>query len=306
MTDVAVVLVTFNRLTLLRETLDALADQSHPVSDIYVVNNASTDGTNEFLDAYNGPLTLHHLPMIDNLGGAGGFSVGVDSAYRDGAQWLWLMDDDVLPQPQCLEQLLAQGDPVMACLREDRDGRLVERASLQYDLQHPWVGNPRRHSIEDLYADSAAVPDRVPLAIATFEGLFVQRQVVTDVGLPDPRYFIFLDDVDYCLRIRQAGYQIRLAAKAILRRQLPMVDVTELNWKTPYVYRNFFYLHFVFGEHWSVRLKPAVLLLAAILVKPFLPYGFKQLSIIWRAYFDARKMLNREPRWHRLPDVCHR
>lgn len=299
MPEVAVVLVTFNRLSLLQDTLDALALQSRRVDDVYVVNNASTDGTTEFLDSYSGPLRLHHLSMIDNLGGAGGFSIGVETAYRDGVDYLWLMDDDVVPKADCLAQLLAQNDPVMACLREDRHGQLVERAGLTYDLKRWWIANPRRDSIEDLYLNSGSVPENLSLAFATFEGLFIHRDVVKAVGWPDPRYFIFLDDVDYCLRIRGAGYQIKLANKAILRRQLDMVDVTELNWKSGYIYRNFFYIHFTYGNSWAVRHKPFLLVMAATLVKPFTLNGYQELPIIWRALFDACKM-NFRPKQQRV------
>ncbi|WP_157954213.1 glycosyltransferase family 2 protein [Saccharospirillum mangrovi] len=301
MTEVAVVLVTFNRLSLLQNCLAALASQSRPVDQVYVINNASTDGTTEYLNGYDGSLALHHVPMIDNLGGAGGFSVGVEMAYLDGADYIWLMDDDVAPHEHCLQQLLQQNDPVMACLRENSDGQLVERASQQYDLTRWWIGNPRRASIEDCYAKVADVPDRLSLAIATFEGLFVQRKVVKTVGLPDPNYFIFLDDVDYCLRIRQAGFDIRLANKAILKRQLPMVNITTLSWKSAYVYRNFFYVHFVYGENWGVRCKPYLLVLAATLVKPFSRQGWKELPIIWRALFAAQRMLGQR---RRLPLVA--
>ncbi|PTY38054.1 hypothetical protein BGP77_16495 [Saccharospirillum sp. MSK14-1] len=305
MTDVAVVLVTFNRLSLLQETLEALAQQTRRVDEVYVVNNASTDGTTEFLDHYTGPLNLHHLSMIDNSGGAGGFSIGVEAAYRDGVDCLWLMDDDVVPKADCLAQLLAQNDPVMVCLREDRDGKLVERASLTYDLERWWVGNPRRDSIEDLYPDSDSVPAGLSLAIATFEGLFIHRDVVKAIGWPDPKYFIFLDDVDYSLRIRQAGFSIRLANKAILRRQLDMVDVTELSWKSRYIYRNFFYVHFAYGNNWAVRAKPFLLVLAATLVKPFTMSGHKELPIIWRALSEAYKMHSRPKPRHIQASYCN-
>ncbi|MFG1495197.1 glycosyltransferase [Saccharospirillum sp. HFRX-1] len=305
MTEVAVVLVTFNRLSLLQDTLDALAMQTRHVDDVYVVNNASTDGTTEFLNNYRGPLRLHHLSMIDNLGGAGGFSIGVEAAYRDGADQLWLMDDDVVPKADCLAQLLAQNDPVMACLREDRNGQLVERAGLIYDLERWWTANPRRDSIEDLYPNSDSVPENLSLAFATFEGLFIHRDVVKAIGWPDPRYFIFLDDVDYSLRIRRAGYQIKLANKAILRRQLDMVDVTELNWKSGYIYRNFFYIHFIYGNNWAVRNKPLLLVLAATFVKPFTLNGYRELPIIWRALFDACKMSSRPKQSRIEASLCN-
>ena len=103
---VAVVIVTYNRADLLSRMLDGLAVQTRPVDAIFVVDNASTDHTRDVLVRDDLPLRVTHSE--DNLGGAGGFHLGVRQAYDAGHDRIWLMDDDVVPVPTCLEVLLDQ------------------------------------------------------------------------------------------------------------------------------------------------------------------------------------------------------
>lgn len=95
------VVVTYNRLELLKRTVRCL-QQNKPVSSIVVVNNGSTDGTADWLK------TQPDLVVISqtNVGGSGGFFTGMQHAYQAGADWIWCMDDDVFPRADCLEQLL--------------------------------------------------------------------------------------------------------------------------------------------------------------------------------------------------------
>ncbi len=91
--------------------LDGLAAQTHRPDAVYIVDNASSDHTREVLDRWHGgdlPLRVTHSP--DNLGGAGGFHLGLRQAYGDGFDRIWLMDDDVVPAPDCLAVLLAHDE----------------------------------------------------------------------------------------------------------------------------------------------------------------------------------------------------
>ena len=96
------VVVTHNRLPLLQECIQAIQEQTHQVCGIIVVNNGSSDGTAEWLLGQQ-KLTVISQP---NLGGAGGFNTGIRQARDRGASWIWCMDDDTIPQADCLEKLL--------------------------------------------------------------------------------------------------------------------------------------------------------------------------------------------------------
>ena len=99
---VAAIVVTYNRLELLRQCVEALRAQT-TVCDILIVDNASTDGTAQWLASQP---DLHCRSTGSNLGGAGGFHFGMRWAVEDSYAYVWLMDDDTLPKPDALQKLL--------------------------------------------------------------------------------------------------------------------------------------------------------------------------------------------------------
>ena len=81
--------------------------------------------------------------MTENLGGAGGFHHGVRAAHEQGFDRIWLMDDDVVPAPDCLGVLMAHDEPCLMAVREDRAGALVEKSATEFDLRRPWAVKPK-------------------------------------------------------------------------------------------------------------------------------------------------------------------
>jgi rhamnopyranosyl-N-acetylglucosaminyl-diphospho-decaprenol beta-1,3/1,4-galactofuranosyltransferase len=254
--SLAIVIVTYNRVTLLAECLDSLKKQTHQAEKIFVIDNASTDNTEEFLSQYTG-LPLQVIRSSNNTGGAGGFAMGIEAAFNAGYEWLFVMDDDVFPAEDCLEQLMKVGHPAMIAVREDHEGILVERSAMTYNLKNPFCLNPKSASVAEYYQKRQNMPETFEVANIAFEGFMVHRDVVAQVGFPEPKYFIFYDDVDYALRIRNAGIKILAVRDAILRRQLPFNQAGALNsWKAFFMFRNLFHVHYKFGENFLVRNKP--------------------------------------------------
>ena len=89
----AAVIVTYNRKAMLQRCLRALCTQTAGVPELWVIDNASTDGTAELVAQLNLP-TMHYYNTGKNLGGAGGFACGIQQAACSGAEYLWIMDDD--------------------------------------------------------------------------------------------------------------------------------------------------------------------------------------------------------------------
>jgi GT2 family glycosyltransferase len=289
---VAAVLVTFNRRELLQRSLDALAGMDRRPDAVYVVDNASSDGTEELLaerPAVPG-MPLRVLRSAENLGGAGGFSLGMRTAYADGWTRLWLLDDDVVPDRRCLAVLMAHAGPALMVVREDRSGRVVEKSATHFDLDRPWVMAPKTDSVETSYPSRRQMPVEIPVAVVAFEGFLVHRDVVTAVGFPDPAYFVFYDDVDYALRVRAAGFPILALRDAVVVRQLDFDQQHDLtSWKGFYMYRNLFVVHFRFGGNVLVRLKPYLLTVAVVVLSP-LRGGRAEARNVLRAIASARKM----------------
>lgn len=268
MTRVAVVVVTYNRADLLVGMLDGLAAQTRPADTIVVVDNASTDHTPDVLAARD-DLPLQVIRLDENTGGAGGFHVGMRTAYDQAYDRFWLMDDDVVPAPDCLEVLLSYDEPALMCVREDRSGALVEKAALRFDLADPRAIKPKTAMVETTYGTRSAMPETVALENVAFEGFMVRRDVVTQVGLPDASFFIFYDDVDYAIRVRNAGYRILAVRDAVLVRQLDFNQQHDLaGWKGYYMYRNLFAVHFRYGQNAGVRAKPYVIAAGVVALSP--------------------------------------
>ena len=270
--SVAVVIVTFNRDDLLTLMLDGLAAQNRVPDAVFVVDNASTDHTREILTARleHPELPLQVTHSEENLGGAGGFRLGVRMAYDAGHDRIWLVDDDVVPATDCLEVLLAADEPCVAAIREDVTGHLVEKAALDFDLSNPLAMRPKRAAVDDTYTDRAGMPERVELENVSFEGFMFRREVVDRIGLPDASYFIFYDDVDFAVRARRAGYRIWGMRDAVLVRQLDFDQQHALDtWKGFYMFRNLFVVHFRYGENPLVRLKPWLITVAVVVLSPW-------------------------------------
>lgn len=187
---VFVVVTTFNRAGHLQELLASLASLSPAPAGVVVVDNASTDATPDVLAALTlpVPVVVERLPV--NVGGAGGFAAGVQRALDEGAEWVWLMDDDVVVLPDALASF-ARWMPRYACIH----GRRYDHTGAPFFWQHLLnetlgVHLPVRG---DVFADSPVFHTNV----GCFEGMLVAAHVVRDVGLPDARFFLNGDDTTY-------------------------------------------------------------------------------------------------------------
>ncbi|WP_231123615.1 glycosyltransferase [Nocardioides sambongensis] len=207
---VQAVVVTFNRLPLLRRLLTRLAALER-LDAVLVVDNASTDGTGAWLEEHAAGLGVRHRTLTENTGGAGGFHTGLAWVMEDGADLAWLMDDDGLPEPDCLDLLLARverdgldfcGPAVVAEQDPDR---------LCFPIRLP--GGTR--VVHEIGAVTAAARDGlIDDVVIPFNGVLVTRDLVRRIGLPREEFFIWGDDVEYLWRAQRAGARIATVAAA--------------------------------------------------------------------------------------------
>jgi rhamnopyranosyl-N-acetylglucosaminyl-diphospho-decaprenol beta-1,3/1,4-galactofuranosyltransferase len=200
---IVAVVVTFNRRPLLERLLPTLTGTPR-LAEVVVVDNASTDGTGEWLAAQ----PVHAVTLPENRGGAGGFHEGLRIALERGADLAWLMDDDGLPEPGCLERLLEE---------EDLDfwGPLVvdgaDPGRLVFPIRLPG-GTRVVHDLADVQA--AAVDGRIDGIVIPFNGVLVTRALAEEIGLPREEFFIWGDDHEYRLRAEKAGARIATVVDA--------------------------------------------------------------------------------------------
>ena len=124
-------------------------------------------------------------------------------AFENGAEWVWMMDDDAEPHPEALEQLMRVAtDPshVYGSLAVCGD-----ETSWLTTVLNPPLGEVERP--ED-------VPEHAEVQSLPFLGFLIHRDLVARIGLPDTGYFIAADDVEYCVRAQHAGAKIIMAGRS--------------------------------------------------------------------------------------------
>ncbi|HEY2435543.1 MAG TPA: glycosyltransferase family 2 protein [Solirubrobacteraceae bacterium] len=202
MNSVWAVVVTHNRRDKLPRCLGALAVQHRRPDRVLVVDNASTDGTREMLERDYGEVEV--LALRRNEGGAGGFHEGMKHAHGAGAVWLWLMDDDTVPEPGALAELLSASElsrtPEGACEAALLASKVIWRDGSPHPLNFPTLERRRM----DLVITGAEL-GLLPMRAATFVSLLVHRRAIDSYHLPLKHYFLWSDDIEYTSRVVLGG-----------------------------------------------------------------------------------------------------
>lgn len=202
---VIAVVVTHDRCELLRGCLAALRCQRIAPAAILIIDNVSSDGTQRMLAdaATTSPIPLLIQRTTDNLGGAGGFALGIETALAQSPDWLWLMDDDSEPEPEALSELLRAAWLIDSTDERARPIGFLASTVLWSDGSPHVMNRPGRIS---RHGQPPALPGLIPIDHASFVSLLVSASAVRHCGLPVAEFFIGSDDVEYCWRIKQAGF----------------------------------------------------------------------------------------------------
>jgi GT2 family glycosyltransferase len=200
---IGAVVVTFNRKQLLTECIDALLKQSRQLDAIFIVDNASSDGTQSYLQDrgyFDFPL-ITFIRLNQNMGGAGGFHSGMDAAIKAGLSWVWLMDDDSEPYFDSLE--------TMQVYRQY--ARVVAIANLKVDRS----GKETADGLRFLPKTGLIKTEYEQIRFSSFVGLLISSAAILRIGLPKSEFFIHNDDTEYCMRLRSIG-DIALARDSLV------------------------------------------------------------------------------------------
>lgn len=214
---ICAVVVTFRRPELLKTCLRALQAQTRLPDTILVVDNNSNDGTLELV-AREFP-HVETLPLGQNLGGAGGFHHGLKWALENKFDFAWVMDDDGVPAPDCLEILLNKvqllekesGKPVVCgaiCVQRDDATQL----SFPSPLRDEFGASTREVATLEKALDAHRV---LPGWAAFMNSILLPRPVLETAGLPRAEMFIWGDEVEYAKRIKAAGFPLYTVFDAV-------------------------------------------------------------------------------------------
>lgn len=202
MNKIIALVVTYNRKNLLKENIEALLKQKFSEFDILIVDNASTDGTKEFMKSYENNERIIYENTGANLGGAGGFHYGLKKAVEKGYDYCWLMDDDTIPKENSLQILVDKSKEInnefsyLCSYVEWTDGTPCKMNQVIADRL--WFDEAEKlHSNRMLKSKSC-----------TFVSVFINLKVTKKVGLPVRQMFIYGDDHEYTTRLskEKPGY----------------------------------------------------------------------------------------------------
>ncbi len=197
---IAAVVVTCNRLALLRECLDSIRNQKHVPDVVFVVNNGSADGTFEFLSNISWVQVINQ----ENGGGAGGFFSGMKAAYEWGADAVWCMDDDTVAFPETLQGLVFSFNSYYLKPRTKPLG-WVGSVDLWTDGRMHVMNRPCLESGCDWLPDCREL-QAVPATANSYVSILISREALTVAGYPLLEMYIWGDDVEHTTRICDAGF----------------------------------------------------------------------------------------------------
>jgi rhamnopyranosyl-N-acetylglucosaminyl-diphospho-decaprenol beta-1,3/1,4-galactofuranosyltransferase len=294
MRGICAVVVTFNRKNTLSVCLETILKSQTIPDKVLVVDNASTDGTADFVNArFGDAVSVLRLPQ--NRGGAGGFKAGLAEAVRQQYDFIWTMDDDHEVEQDTLARMMDALDhrncdvvgPLI--LSPTRDGRLS------------WEMGPGGKGYRDLNAITTAFQGRgyfekIPDA---FNAALYRRSVFEQLGLPDDRLFIRGDEVEFGLRMERHGIKgVVVTTAKVFHPAAPgdscsVVSLGRFQLTAYYtgntlkdycIFRNRAFYYKKYGRYKSLLLDPPRYLLFFLLRRKL---DFKGFGLWRKGYFDG-------------------
>ena len=231
------VLVTYNRLEKLKTTLSHLEKQFVKPYGILVVNNASTDGTYEFLEEWkkDNSINKYIFHSESNLGGAGGFATAIEKSLDIDYDWIYIGDDDAyLDETAILEFenfITKHDDEKLGAVC----GKVLEFGEIAI-LHRRRVKLGMFRYKEVLIDNSEFEKEYFKIDQFSFVGSFIKKKVVQEIGLPIKDYFIWYDDTEYSVRVSNR-YEVVVVPKIVIHHDCAQA-LKSVTWKNYYGYRN--------------------------------------------------------------------
>jgi len=257
--SVATVTVAFNARHVLPRQIAALSRQTFPVSEIIIVDNASTDGTADFLAREFPQVTVLRMPK--NLGASGALAQGMAyAALQKNHDWVWMFDDDSLPQGNALELLIQSASTL-----RHADPRVAIMAPLCVHGETGFCYTPLFWNNGYVKPGSEQLNEQVWFAdLVINAGTLVHQSVVKKIGLPRADFFMDFFDFEYCLRARAHDYKIAVVSEAKLLHEIGNTRQVRLPgyvnrwmdhapWREYYITRNMTYVGWWLYPDWRTK-----------------------------------------------------
>lgn len=210
---VFIILLNWNNWQETQECLESLEKLDYVNAEIVLVDNGSTNGDTEKIRQLSltpKPYTLHPIFNTENLGFAGGNNVGITYALEHGADYVMLLNNDAVAAPDFLTQLVeaAQGDTTLGILGSRIYQYGTEKVIFNGGKINKWL-TKGEHLISSGTVPDDIKKDNVPYEVdyVTGAAMLLKREVIEKIGLMRKEYFLYYEDVDWCVRARRAGYK---------------------------------------------------------------------------------------------------
>lgn len=187
----SVLVVTYNRLEWLKKNIDSIMNQTKPFHKIYIVNNNSTDETLDYLSEIKKEISnVITINLEKNLGGAGGFHMGLKKFIESSLEneWISIMDDDCIIDKFYNERIIS-----------NLNNKKNSYTPFRYDFETKELN-------KSFCKDLKKINENIYFKkVVPFNGFTINRERILEIGLPNKEYFIYQDDYEYCYRIIKAG-----------------------------------------------------------------------------------------------------
>lgn len=270
MKKICAIVVTYNRVELLRSCVESLLGQQ-PLDGIIVVDNCSSDETPVYLSALVNE-HFHVYRMNENTGGAGGFHYGLRKSVELGYEYSWVMDDDAVPRDGALEALLKAAEVL------DWDfGFLSSKVVSEHGdvINIPIMEMTRNDAGCPRWADQLE-HGMVRIRRSTFVSVFVPNAMLMLHGLPIKEMFIWGDDSEFTLRLsdRHACYIVGQSIVLHKRQSNKTLSVysEERSMRIQmyyYFYRNAVYVIIKYEKSFHHKIYALLRLMSAVFLIPF-------------------------------------
>lgn len=283
---VSAVVVTYNRVEMLKEVISALLSSKARLNHVIVVDNNSDKATQDFLLSMGS--SIEYVRLTENLGGAGGFNRGIRyfmEHTEDDA--VWLMDDDTVPDESTLSSLIDFADTIGSYGFLASDVRWIDGSrALMNNLT-------LKNGLGKVPEDAS---QSVKVANATFVSLLMSRDIIQKIGLPITEFFIWGDDIEYTERAERIAPGYFVPKANVVHKMSKNVGtniVTDDEERIPryyFAYRNKMYYGRKRG--WIGHLKSNLRIMAdafQILITPNVSRRRERLSSLIRGVIDGRR-----------------
>lgn len=253
MKQVGIVVCNYNKKDDVLACIQSILESKFRDYDIYVVDNASTDGSPEAIrKTYGERVTL--LVNQENLGGSGGFNTGLRVAFEKGYPYLMCIDNDALLDENAIGNLFAflqeheEAGIAAAKIYHKEAPDYVQQFGQRIDFEHFCTEVPYLNAYED-----GGMPEFVYTDAVAACALMIRRSVIKTIGFMPEDNFLYWDDTEWCYLCGKAGWKVASVGSAMALHAMGAKKERENTFPTYYAWRNWirFFMKYTVPEKWE-------------------------------------------------------